>query len=125
MWEKLVTAEGGEPQKTQHNIRNFPEYWSQQMVDLQEFSDESLQGYPENTEVCHVNSHNRADRMQKQWKTILDQIRTMLVFLSWPQTLQWQCRKCLRWSLVTLQPSVVKTLPIPSRLKRYILCHEI
>ena len=81
------------------------------MVDLREFSDESLQVYPEDT--------------RQDYQNVLDMVQKVLEFLSQPQSLQWYFRRCVRENLVSLQPSVVKMLNVPAAFKRYILCHEI
>ena len=97
---------------------NFPEYLYKQMADLEEFSDESLHVYPE---VIYAGDMT----IKEKEELILNQMSLVLEFLSQPQSLQWYSRRCLRENMVSLQPSVVKTLPLPSKMKRYILCHEI
>ena len=117
MWAKVEEAERGEIQRMQRNLRKstFPEYRTWQMADLQEISDESLHVYPEAS----------VTEMRRDVEILFDQIHSVLGFLSQPQSLQWYSRRCVRENLVSLQPSVVKTLPVPSILKRYILCHEL
>ena len=119
MWCPLENAEDEELCRLQGKLKKhtFPEYLTHQMVDLQEISDESLHVYQAET---HINS-----TQEPEWQCFLDIIQTVLEFVSQPQSLKWHCRRCVRENLVSLQPSVVKTLPGPSRLKRYILCHEI
>ena len=79
--------------------------------DLVEFSDESLHIYPEVKEFS-------VDEIDRQYES-------MVRLLSHPCTLQGLCRQCLRQSLCELSPTVVRTLPIPRALKRYILCHDL
>ena len=82
-----------------------------QEEDLVDFSDESLHIYPEVKEL----SEDEIDR----------QYESMVSFLSHPLTLKGLCRQCLHQSLGEPSPTMVKTLPIPSVLKRYILCHDL
>ena len=79
--------------------------------DLMEFSDESLHIYPEVKELSE-------DEIDRQYKS-------MMRLLSHPLTLKGLCRQCLRQSLCEPSPTVVRTLPIPRALKRYILCHDL
>ena len=118
-WSKFLRAEKEE--RALHNIQKqtFPEFWTRQMIDLEEFSDESLNVYPE---VNHITSTRNT---RQEYINMLYQIHRIQEFLSQPPSLQFYCRRCIRYNLVSLQSSVVKKLPGPPRLKRYILCHEI
>ena len=84
--------------------------WNQQ-ADLLEFSDESLNIYPKEDEL----TENDTD----------EQVQRLYDLLSHPLTLKGLCRQCLRQSLCEPSPTVVRTLPIPRALKRYILCHDL
>ena len=80
-----------------------------QEADLLEFSDETLNVFPEDTES------NMAD----------DEKLVILAFLRQPCSLKWRCRQSIRQNLVSHSPSVLKSISLPSALKRYILCHEL
>ena len=76
--------------------------------DLQEFSDESLNMYPE------------PDLMTN------DQcLQRIIDFLSQPAPLKWLCRRNIRRNMMSHCPSAVNSLPLPKPLKRYIMCHEV
>ena len=82
-----------------------------QEEDLVEFSDESLHIYPEVKTLSE-------DEIKRQCKS-------MVRLLFRPFTLKGLGRQCLRQSLCQPSPTVVRTLPIPRALKRYILCHDL
>ena len=84
-----------------------------QEADLLEFSDETLRAFPESSKGPFSNSAKKL-----YLKQILD-------FVSEPPPLKWRCRQLIRQTLVSHSPSVVKGLPLPSVLKRYLLCHEL
>ena len=84
-----------------------------QEADLLEFSDETLHAFPESS---------RGYMSENEKKLYLKQI---LDFVSEPPSLKWRCRQFIRQTLVSHSPSVVKGLPLPSALKRYLLCHEL
>ena len=95
----------------------FPIDRLQQMAHLKEFSDHTLDVYPKEL--------NGAETKPEILEQTLKMISDILHFLNQPHTLQWYCRVCLRENLVSLSPSVIRTLPVPAALKRYILCHEL
>ena len=80
----------------------------QRVSDLQEFSDESINIYPE----PHLMTNGQC------FQRIID-------FLSQPVPLKWLCRRKLRQSMVSHCPSAVNSLPLPKPLKRYIMCHGV
>ena len=84
-----------------------------QETDLLEFSDETLGTFPKNS---------RGEMSESEQELYLKQI---LDFVSDPPPLKWRCRQSIRQNLIAHSPSVVKSLPLPSSLKRYILCHEL
>ena len=84
-----------------------------QEADLQAFSNETLHAYPESSK-----GYMSENKKKLYLKQILD-------FVSEPPRLQWRCRQFIRQTLVSHSPSVVKGLPLPSALKRYLLCHEL
>ena len=84
-----------------------------QEADLLEFSDETLHTFPETSE----------DYMSESEKKLY--LKQILDFVSEPPRLQWRCRQFIRQTLVSHSPTVVKSLLLPSALKRYILCHEL
>ena len=81
-----------------------------QEADLREFSDETLHAYPED---LHMTAEKQVNAEQ------------ILAFLTEPPLLKWRCRQSIRQNLVSHSPTVVKSLCLPSALKRYILCHEL
>ena len=84
-----------------------------QEADLLEFSDETLHTIPENS---------RLEMSESEQELYLKQI---LDFISEPPPLKWRCRQSIRQNLIAHSPSAVKSLPLPSSLKRYLLCHEL
>ena len=84
-----------------------------QEADLLEFSDETLHAFPERWE-----GHMSENKKKLYMKQIID-------FVSEPPRLQCRCRQFIRQTLVSHSPNVVKGLPLPSVLKRYLLCHEL
>ena len=84
-----------------------------QEADLQEFSDETLQAFPDSSKGFMSESEKKL-----YLKQILD-------FVSEPPLLKWRCRQLIRQTLVSHSPTAVKSLLLPSALKRYILCHEL
>ena len=76
--------------------------------DLQEFSDESLNIYPE------------PDLMTD------DQcLQRIIDFISQPAPLKWLCHRKLRHNMVSHCPSAVNSIPLPKPLKRYVMCHTV
>ena len=106
-----------------------------QESDLMEFSDDTLHIYPTVNLWKYKNFHrymflcriglpetNEAVKLSTREE---EQIRRILTILSQPPSLEWRCRQWIRQNLVSLSPSVIKSLQLPSTLKRYILCHEL
>ena len=107
--------------------------------DLLEFSDDTLCVYPKASCWKFDNLHHfqflqriglyeadeDANKILKLSTEEVEQIKNILNFLSQPPELKWRCRQWIRRNLVSLSPCLVKSLPLPSALKRYILCHEL
>ena len=79
-----------------------------QASDLQEFSDESLNIYPE----PHLMTNAQC-------------LQRMTDFLSQPAPLKWLCRRKLRQNMISHCASAINSLPLPKPLKRYIMCHTV
>ena len=79
-----------------------------QASDLQEFSDESLNIYPE----PHLMTGDQC-------------LQRIIDFISQPAPLKWLCRRKLRRNMISHCPSAVNSLPLPKPLKRYIMCHGV
>ena len=102
-----------------------------QESDLMKFSYDTLHIYPtvnlskyNNFVLCGmVGELNKAVLMLSTQEK--EQIRRILTILSQPPSLEWRCRQWIRQNLVSLSPSVIQSLHLPSALKRYILCHDL
>ena len=94
--------------------------YATQGSDLLEFSDETLQTFPE--------SDNTNDTSRKTQNTEEDevQMRQIMTLLSQPPSLKWRCRQYYR-NIMVLGNSIarVKALHLPTSLKRYLLCHDV
>ena len=125
--EKFITWNFGQRMQTEMQER-----------DLMEFSDDTLHMYPT---VNHWKFRNfnfyfvlcRFEAVSDTSQSVHfklsteeeEQIRQIVAILSQPPSLKWRCRQWFRQNLVSLSPSVIQSLHLPSELKRYILCHDL
>ena len=106
--------------------------------DLMEFSDDTLHMYPTANLwkfrnfnfyffLCRTGFvSNTSQSVHFKLSTEEEeQIRQIFAILSEPPSLKWRCRQWIRQNLVSLSPSVIQSLHLPSELKRYILCHDL
>ena len=143
-WIKICCG-GNLAEDTRCSMERFTKWNSDQRMqskmqesDLVEFSDDTLYIYPtvnlwKYRKYKNFHHYMRLTRhcvgltqaVLKLSTQEEEQIKRILAILSQPPTLEWCCRQWIRQNLVSLSPSVIQSLHLPSALKRYILCHDL